>query len=767
MDGLTLFILIILTASVVYLNNKKSFVLKQDFVRLQIIPHAAGLRADEPDIYLRNLLDTLATSLRYTKMPWGKHYARHSRAFSLSVQYSGRYGTRFYISVPIPLAGVVKNQLLDLSGSLKVKEVSSKEIVSSDLHQFENVTYWRLPIRPATNPNQTALTNDLAVALHGLKPNEQAELRLNLYKKSASSVAKKQLAIFTKTLGLVIKLIFNLMIEITESDPKMRQQRLAKRSLRLQNQQKTKANLIKVSLRTCLKVGSAPRLDALNLATKITLLSSGLKPFIYLNKPTWPWWAKTQNATIEEITQLFSLPASGGLWEEDAILSYSRELPASALDKRRKDIVLGFNDNHVVGLNKKDRQLHTLILGGTGMGKSSMLKYCLIQDMVNKNGAILIDPHGDLANEVIRYVPKNRINDVIYFDPSDLNHPMSINLLELPSDETIDPKELAMYKDFIAESIISIFRKLFSFDDSGGHRIEYILRNTIYTAFSVPGATLPTLNRLLTDDIYRTSVVSNLPDGDLKRFWMSEYAKAGSFQRIKMISGVTAKLGRFERSLAISKIISHPKSSIDFDELLRAKKILICNFAKGTLGEDNSSLLGMLVLAKLELAAMRRIREPYNLRYPCYLYVDEFELFNAKIFTQLISEARKFGVHLMLAEQTLAFQDERDNNIFLANIGNLIAFRSASGTDNRLLAPFFRPYLDETDLSNLAPYSFYLRSSSSSSPRPVSASTIKLAGNGSVNVASKIIKASQKNYSLLKDQVDFVTRDQNLRVPMV
>ncbi|MGH7234365.1 MAG: type IV secretory system conjugative DNA transfer family protein, partial [Candidatus Saccharimonadales bacterium] len=353
--------------------------------------------------------------------------------------------------------------------------------------------------------------------------------------------------------------------------------------------------------------------------------------------------------------------------------------------------------------------------------------------------------------------------DVIYIDPSQIDYPVAINLMELPIN--VSGSDLAVAKDFIAEAIVSIFRKIFSDDDSGGHRIEYILRNVIYTAFNVPNATLMTLHKLLTNDLYRAGVVASLRDEALKEFWIGEYNKAGSYQRVKMISGVTAKLGRFARSVSIANIISQSRSTINFDKLLDQRKILICNFAKGSIGEDNSTLLGMLILAKLQLAAVRRSLIPSAKRIPFYLYVDEFELFNAPIFSQLISEARKFGMFLTLAEQTTVYQEDRDSNILLANVGNLVCFRTGSEIDSRRILPAFRPYLSTLDLTNIEPYKFYLKTAGSKTRRPLSAQTITLKGNAKEDIFKRVIKLNQLRYTR-QFTADNSVSNRDYRVPV-
>jgi len=357
----------------------------------------------------------------------------------------------------------------------------------------------------------------------------------------------------------------------------------------------------------------------------------------------------------------------------------------------------------------------------------------------------VIDPHGDMAETLLRYVPKDRINDVIYFNPDDLSHPIALNLLELRPNLTDD--DLLREKDLVTEAVVSVFRKIFSEDDSGGHRIEYVLRNTIQTALTTENPTLFTIFDLLNDPAYRKKVLSKLEDKDLKNFWKNELGKAGGFQQVKMVAGITAKIGRFLFSASAKRILEQPKSSIDFDDILNGK-ILICNFSKGLLGEDTSQLFGITVLAKLQIAALRRARVKQAERKPFYLYVDEFQNFATPTFVQMLSEARKYRLFLTMAEQSTSQQDELQTvNIILANVGTVICFRTGNPADEKLVLPLFKPHINEGEIANLLSYNFYMRISAVKSQEPFSGETVMLEDSGSEKMAEKVITASRSNYA--------------------
>ena len=448
---------------------------------------------------------------------------------------------------------------------------------------------------------------------------------------------------------------------------------------------------------------------------------------------------------------LYHFPNSQAAKTENVVKSLSKTLPApiSLKGDSKFDVILGRNDhgeaNTLIGMTAKERERHVYIIGGTGHGKTTMMEYAAVQDIHAGKGVAVVDPHGDFAKKLLRSIPEHRIKDVIYFNPADLSYPIGLNLLELP--EGLSDDELIEAKDFITESVISIMRKTFSDDDSGGHRIEYVLRNSVQTALPVEGATIFTVFDLLTDPKYRKKITATLEDVKLKNFWKNEFGKAGDFQRVKMAGGVTAKIGRFQFSASAERIMSQSKSTINFEEILDGK-ILICNFAKGLIGEDTSELFGIATLAKLQLAAYRRVRKQQADRKPFYLYVDEFQNFATMSFVQMLSEARKYRLFLTMAEQSTSQQDDqRMVNTILANVGTVICFRSGNPADEKLLLPLFRPYVEEGDIANLPTHHFYARMSAILSQEPVSCETLLLEDEGSAETAEQAIAASRKNYA--------------------
>jgi len=451
-----------------------------------------------------------------------------------------------------------------------------------------------------------------------------------------------------------------------------------------------------------------------------------------------------------ELGEIFHFPY-GDIRTEGMARSHSRTLAAPLAIKNGKfDVELGRNEHHgevtAIGLTAKERERHVYIIGGTGNGKTTMLQYAIVQDIQNGKGVAVVDPHGDMAETILRHIPEDRIKDVIYFNPSDIGYPIGLNLLELPNELSGDDRLLA--QDFATEAVVSIFRKIFSDDDSGGHRIEAILRNAVHTAFTVENPTLFTVQKLLTNAKFRKQVVSKLEDEDLKDFWHSEFGMAGGYQKVKMIGGVTAKIGRFQRSVAARRILEQTKSTIDFDEILNGK-ILICNLSKGLVGEDTSELFGISILAKLQLAAYRRIHVKASERIPFYLYIDEFQNFASPLFMQMLSESRKYKMFLTMAEQSTSQQEERQMvETILANVGTVIAFRSGNPADEEFLLPLFQPYIDEGEMANLPSFNFYMRIMGIHPQEPFSGETIVLEDEGNEKSVKKVIATSRKRNAI-------------------
>jgi hypothetical protein len=454
--------------------------------------------------------------------------------------------------------------------------------------------------------------------------------------------------------------------------------------------------------------------------------------------------------STSELAAVYHFPYATAMSTEDLSIERSTLLPVPLSVKNQTDLDVLLGDNSYrgrttpIGLTAEERQRHMYVVGGTGNGKSTLLHYAVIQDIRAGKGVAVLDPHGDLVSSLLEYIPDDRIDDVIYFNPSDIRYPIGLNLLELTPG--LDADDLLQEKDMVTESIVSMFRKIFSTNDTSGHRIEYVLRNAVQTALTLEGATLFTVYNLLNDPAYRKRVIGSLENPELRLFWR-EFTRAGSFQQVSMAAGITAKIGRFLFSAAARRILEQPNSTIHFDSLMQDGKILLCNVSKGQLGEDTSELFGIMVLAKLQLATLRRANRPATDRPPFYVYVDEFQNFATPSFVQLLSEARKYGLFLTMAEQSTSQQsDPRMIDIIFANVGTIVCFRTSSQRDESLLQPLLSPFVAPGSISTLPAYNFYVRITAAVSIPPFSGRTVRMDQPGDPVQARFVIQASRMQY---------------------
>lgn len=387
------------------------------------------------------------------------------------------------------------------------------------------------------------------------------------------------------------------------------------------------------------------------------------------------------------------------------------------------------------GIKKDDRRKHLYVVGKTGTGKSTMIANMAINDMRNGEGVAVIDPHGDLCDILMDYIPSHRINDVAYLDPSDVEHPFHLNPLEV--------KEVAL-RELIASGIVSIFYKLYHY--SWGPRLEYILRNTILTLLHVPQSTLLQVPELLTNERYRERVVGTMSDQVLKNFWLNEFNKMTPQLRSEAVSPILNKVGQFLSSQTIRNIVGSPVSTIDLETMMNEGKIVLVNLSQGKLGEDNSALLGAMIITKMQLAAMNRVYIPEPDRRDFYLYVDEFQNFATDSFIKILSEARKYHLDLTLANQYIGQIDEEVQKAIFGNAGSIASF-SVGATDGRILAKEFGSKYEEDELVGLGNYQIILKLAiDNHTSTPFSAMTLPLPRSKNHN-RDKVIRSSRERYT--------------------
>jgi len=349
------------------------------------------------------------------------------------------------------------------------------------------------------------------------------------------------------------------------------------------------------------------------------------------------------------------------------------------------------------GIKPKDRRQHMYVIGQTGTGKSTLLKNMAIEDIRKGHGVAVIDPHGELIEEILNFIPSKRTNEVVYFNPSDTENPVGLNALEARDEDE---------KQLVASSLISVFKYLWK--GFWGPRLEHVFHNAILALMDTPGSTLIGIYRMLADDNYRREVVSHVKDPIVKLFWEKDFEEYPPQFRKEVASPIQNKIGQLLTSTALRNIVGQTSSTIDLRYVMDNKRILLINLAKGRMGEDKANLLGSVLVTKLYLAALERQNMPEDARKDFYLYVDEFQNFSTDVFPSILSEARKYRLNLILAHQYTHQLTENVRHAVFGNVGTLVAFRVGS-VDAKELAVEFLPTFSEHDLEHSENHHVYLK----------------------------------------------------------
>lgn len=453
-----------------------------------------------------------------------------------------------------------------------------------------------------------------------------------------------------------------------------------------------------------------------------------------------------QILNIQELATVWHLPSdkiktTSIAWGTSVLSEPPEDLPVAIdkSDEEKKEINF-FGKTHyknretIFGIKTPDRRRHIWTLGKTGTGKSTLIANMAIDDLKKGRGLAVIDPHGDLIEILLDYVPKNRINDVIYFNPAD-SLPPTINPLEV---KTREEAELA------ASGLLSIFTKIWA--NVWSARMEYILRNSFLTLAQTPGSTLADVLKILSNKKFRDQIVEKIDDPNLVHYWKEEYDRMPERLQKEAISPIQNKVGQFVLSPMIREIIGQPKGSFRIDDIMDDGKIFFANLSQGRIGEDNANLLGAMLITKIQLAAMHRVDIREQDRRDFYLYVDEFQNFATTSFIKILSEARKYRLNLMLANQYMAQIPEDVQKAILGNIGTMISF-TAGAEDAQILQKEFSEVFTENDLVNLSRFQVAIKLTiDGQSNRPFLANTLPLPVSKNQN-RPKVINASRQRWS--------------------
>ncbi|MBW4061871.1 DUF87 domain-containing protein [Candidatus Saccharibacteria bacterium] len=405
-----------------------------------------------------------------------------------------------------------------------------------------------------------------------------------------------------------------------------------------------------------------------------------------------------QVLNIEELASLYHLPhksveTPSMVWTTSKTSEPPASLPVEGITEPGDMSLFGLTNFRgrqlKFGIKRRDRGRHMYIIGQTGAGKSMLLQLLTLSDIYQNQGFAIIDPHGDYATDVMKYIPEDRIKDVVYFDATDRDNPMAFNPMEV-----IDIN----LKNHISSELVGVLKRMF--ENSWGPRLEYILRYTILALLDYPDATMLDITRMLTEKDFRKRVIKEIDDPVVRNFWVTEFASWNEKFASEAIAPVLNKVGAFVANPLIRNIVGQKKSAFNLRKIMDEGKILIVNLSRGQVGEDNAAILGALMVTKIQLAAMGRADMALEDRRPFYLYVDEFQNFATDSFAVILSEARKYGLNLTVANQYVAQMPETVRDAVFGNVGTIVSFRVGPG-DSVILGKYFEPTFEATDITRL------------------------------------------------------------------
>jgi len=627
---------------------------------------------------------------------------------------------RFYVSAPEKIIDVVEKAIYGYYPSIDLKRVDEPNIFAEKGKvKFGGFVKKESPYYPikiykdlATDP-LSALTSTLS------KLRDDEGMIIQFLVRATSSNWQKQGRSYVS------------MVKKREADPEKASFKVDARALeRIEDQ------AAKVGFETAIRyVVSAPTKEAVNLysnnivtafsqfnsdlnrLTKAKYLFKGLFMinFIYKFFPVvkLPFFKTTSIFTFDELATLFHFPNKTIetpyiKWLKAKTAPVPAEIPRSGGTFIGNGYYRGVR--RPVVISKLDRRRHVYMIGKTGVGKSVLLQDMAMQDIRAGYGVCVIDPHGDLVENILRYIPPHRAEDVIYFDPADSERPMGLNLLEVHNEQE---------KYFISASIINLMYKLYDPQRTGiiGPRFEHSIRNAMLTVMSEPGTTFVEIVRVLTDSRYVDRLLPKVKDPMVRRYWTDQIANTNNFHKSEILDYIVSKFGRFVTNKLIRNIIGQSKSSFDFRQVMDSGKILLINLSKGKLGEENSSFLGLVLIPKILLAAMSRQEIPEDKRRDFFLYVDEFQNFATPDFATILSEARKYRLNLTVANQFIGQMEEEVKNAIFGNVGTLISFRIGV-TDASYVQREFQPVFSDSDLINIDRYHAYMKTTVHNEPMP-------------------------------------------------
>ncbi|MDR2190047.1 MAG: type IV secretion system DNA-binding domain-containing protein [Candidatus Peribacteria bacterium] len=490
-------------------------------------------------------------------------------------------------------------------------------------------------------------------------------------------------------------------------------------------------------------------------------LISVFAPFVSNGKLKVKRMQKRNHCAFSEVINMFHIPVKENFVKGLEYTLY-RKLPfptnipnIETFPDLKKLTLLGDTDYRGdkvrFGIKEEDKFRHIYIVGKTGTGKSTFISNMIISDMQAGNGVCVLDPHGELVDTIIESIPSHRINDVILFDISDTEYPIGFNLLQADNEDE---------KNRIASGVVSTFQKLF--DNSRGPRLEYILRNVVLSIIDYPNATLMHILRVLTDKEFREEVISHVKDSVLLKFRNNEFNKWQDKQREEAVGPITNKVGQFLSSRLVRNVFGQPRTRLSMRKAMDEGKIILVNLSKGKIGEDNANMIGSLLVTKIQIDAMARAEIAAHLRRPFYLYIDEFQNFATKSFATILSEARKYKLSLILANQYTSQLDIDIKNAIFGNVGTIVSF-TLGYDDAAIMTSQFKELVGTNDLISLPKYTSYTRLMIDGiSSDPFSMKTLPpYASEGNVEYIEKIRRQSRQRYAMERTQLESLLNARN------
>lgn len=674
---------------------------------IEIVPHRIVLEiktsrsGEETPEAMKQFLTNLS-NLRF------RHLFFRKKAVPISLEMTVQdQSIHFYVTAPSEYQAFIESQLVSQYPKASIQKVKD---YLPDLVSSPNVTYGQLklehdyyyPIRTYEDFKDVDPLSSVIAALSKNQPGDKVCIQYLLYpvgnkwQKAGKSVATNKV---TDSSGA------------TTGNPyaKIIEEKIAyagfKVGMRLAVAGETKARSMQYMLEIANTYSSFNNPSGNNLRLRKPYLWQIERMKRVMESRSRYFIPTNQYLNVNELATLFHLPTMklstipNISWNQIILSDAPENLPvAEGMTEDQKADTNFFartmfrNKPTVLGIKTKDRRRHFYVIGKTGTGKSTLIANMAINDMRQRRGFCIIDPHGDLCETVMDYVPSYRVNDVIYLDPSEKEFAFSLNPFEVKDEAQ---------KELTISGIVAIFNKIFA--DSWGPRLEYILRNTLQSVIEMPDATLLMVPEALANADFRRKMIGHLTDPVLRSFWINEFERMTDKLRIEAISPIQNKVGQFISSSVIRNIIKNPKSTIDLQKVMDEGKIVLMNLSQGKLGEDNAALLGAMFITKFQLAAMNRVYQAEDERKDFYLYVDEFQNFATSSFIKILSEARKYRLNLLLANQYIGQIPEDVRLAIFGNCGTMMTFLVGAG-DSPYLAKEFSERFKEEDILALANY---------------------------------------------------------------